>query len=144
MYDFNAMEKANWTIRSWGLTFEHETEAIEKLAERRREKQHSRRSEVTKHRGIRWCSDRHDSPNWPLDETFDEDGVSKHDVYAQWTPLLDHEVDYGATHYLSEMYPELLQQLFSADSPVQFHMPDHLLENTSEWMVERMTMELHS
>lgn len=41
------------------------------------------------------------------------------------------------------MYPKLLQQLFSADSPVEFHMPEHLLANTSEWMVERMKMELH-
>ena len=40
------------------------------------------------------------------------------------------------------MYPKLLQQLFSADSPVEFHMPEHLNANTSEWMVERM-MELH-
>ena len=30
-----------------------------------------------------------------------------------------------------------------ADSPVEFHMLEHLLANTSEWMVERMKMELH-
>ena len=36
-----------------------------------------------------------------------------------------------------------MSQLTSADSPVEFHIPEHLLENTSEWMVERMTMELH-
>ena len=143
MYDSNAMEKADWTIRPWDLTFEHETEAMGKLAERRREKQHSLRSEVIKRRGIRWCSDREDSPNWPLDETFHENGVSKHDMYEQWTPPLDHEVDYAAMNYLSEMCPELLQQLFSADSPVQSRMPEHLLENTSEWMIERMQMELH-
>ena len=143
MYDFNAMEQADWAIRSWGLHFEHVTEAIAKLAERRLETQHSLRSGVTKRRGIRWCSSAHASPNWPLDETFDEDGVRKHYMHEQWTPLLDHEVDYEAMNYLGVMYPELLQQLVSGDSPVQFHMPEHLLENTLEWMVERMKMELH-
>lgn len=137
------MEQADWLIRSWGLTFQHETEAIAKLAERRREKSHSLRSEVTKRQGIRWRSNRENPPNFPLDETFNEEGVSKHDMYEQWTPLLDHEVDYEALNYLDEMYPKLHQQLFSADSPVEFHMPEHLLANTSEWMVERMKMELH-
>jgi len=66
------MEQADWLIRSWGLTFQHETEAIAKLAERGREKSHSLRSEVTKRRGIRWCSNRENSPNFPLDETFGE------------------------------------------------------------------------
>ena len=107
MYDFNAMELADWSIRSCGLHFEHETAAIAKLAERRREKQHSLRSEVTKRRGIRWVSNAHDSPNWPLDETYDEDGVSKHDMYEQWTPLLDQHVDYEAMNYLDMRYPEL-------------------------------------
>ena len=97
MYTFDAMQQADWRIRPWGLIFEHETEAIAKQAQRRLEKQHSLRSEVTKRRGIRWCSSAHDSPNWPLDETFDEDSVSKHDMYEQWTPLLDQHVDYEAT-----------------------------------------------
>ena len=31
MYDFHTFEQADWTLRSWGLHFEHETEAQEKL-----------------------------------------------------------------------------------------------------------------
>ena len=31
MYDFHTFEQADWTLRSWGLHFKHETEAQEKL-----------------------------------------------------------------------------------------------------------------
>ena len=96
MYDFHEFEKADWERRSWGLHLLGETEALEKLEQRKREKQHSLASEVTKRRGMRWVSSAHDSPNWPLDEVYDENGVSKHDMYEQWTPLLDDHVDYEA------------------------------------------------
>ena len=96
MYDFHTFEQADWTLRSWGLHLEHETEALEKLEQRKREKQHSLLSEVTRCRGMRWVSNAYDSPNWPLDEIYDEDGVSKHDMYEQWAPLLDDHVDYEA------------------------------------------------
>ena len=108
MYELHAFEQADWQIRSWGCAFQHKAEAIAKLAEQRLQKSHSLRSEVTKRRGILWCSDRVDSPNFLLDEAFDEEGVSKHDLYEQWTPLLDLEVDYEALNYLDERYPELL------------------------------------
>ena len=67
---------------------------------------------------MRWVSTANDSPNWPLDEIYDEDGASTHDMYEQWTPLLDDHVDYEAINYLYERYPELCKQLESADSPV--------------------------
>ena len=132
MYDFHAFEQADWNRRSWGLHLEHETEALGKLEQRKREKQHSLFSEGTKRRGMRWISNAHDSPNWPLDEVYDEDGVSKHGMYEQWTPLLDGHVDYGAIQYLYERYPELFEQLVSADSPVELFMEDHLVPNTSQ------------
>ena len=114
MYDVRDFETADRELRSWGLHLLGETEALEKLEQRKREKQQSLYSTVTGRRGMRWVSSLHDSPNWPLDETFDEDGVSKHDLYEQWTPLLDDHVDYDAIQYLYERYPEVCEQLESS------------------------------
>ena len=143
MYDFHTFEKADWGLRSWGLHLLGETEALEKIEQRKREKQQSLFSEVTGRRGMLWVSSAHDSPNWPLDETYDEDGVSKHDMHEQWTPLLDGHVNYDAIQYLYERYPEVCEQLESAESPAELFMEEHLVPNTSEWMVARMVMELH-
>ena len=119
MYDFHTHEKADWELRSWGQHFLGETEALEKIEQRKREKQQSLFSVVTGRRGMLWVSNAHDSPNWPLDEIYDEDGVSKHDMYEQWTPLLDGHVDYKAIQYLYERYPEVYEQLESANCPVE-------------------------
>ena len=48
-----------------------------------------------------------------------------------------------AVQYLYERYPEVCEQLESADSPVELFMEDHLVPSTLEWLVARMVMELH-
>jgi hypothetical protein len=101
------------------------------------------RSEATKRRGVFWVTSAHNSPNWPLDEDYDEEGVSKHDLYEQWVPLLDDHVDYEAMNYLDMRYPELCEQLTSTDSPVELIMQEHLIPNNAKWIVERLKMELH-
>ena len=62
-----------------------------------------------------WVAEQDDSPNWPLDDTYDENGVSRHDLKEQWTPVLDAHVDFDAIQYLYERYPEAYSQLDSAE-----------------------------
>ena len=90
MYDQHTIEKADYELRSWGLHFEVEAEALAKLEDRRREKQHSQQSTVTGRRGMFWLAEQNAcTPNWPLDEIVDEDGIGIHDLKEQWTPQLD-------------------------------------------------------
>ena len=95
MYDQHTMETADYELRSWGLHFEVEAQALAKLADRRREKQQSQHSIVTGRRGMFWVAEQNAcTPNWPLDDIVDEDGIGIHDLKEQWTPLLDTHVDY--------------------------------------------------
>jgi len=144
MYDQHTLETADYDIRSWGLHFEVEAGALEKLEDRKREKQESQHSMVTGRRGVLWVAEQNAcTPNWPLDDIVDEDGVGIHDLKEQWTPLLDTHVDYEAFHYLYVRYPEEYEQLEHSDSPVELYMEDHLEPNTTQWMVARMIKELH-
>ena len=144
MYDQHTIETADYEIRSWGLHFEVEAEALAKLEDRKREKQQSQHSMVTGRRGMFWVAEQNAcTPNWPLDDIVDEDGVGIHDLKEQWTPLLDTHVDYEAFHYLYVRYPEEYEQLEHSDSPVELYTEDHLEPNTTQWMVARMIKELH-
>ena len=143
MYDQHTFEEADWERRSWGLHLEIEVEALAKLEDREREKQQSQHSVVTGRRGMLWVAEQDNSPNWPLDDIVDENGVGLHDLKEQWTPVLDTHVDYDAIQYLYERYPEAYDQLENAESPVELYMEDHLEPNTTQWMVARMIMELH-
>ena len=144
MFDQHTFETADLELRSWGLHFECEPEALAKLADRRREKQHSQQSTVTGRRGMFYVAEQNAcTPNWPLDDIVDEDGVGIHDLKEQWTPQLDEHVDYDAFQYLYERYPEMYEQLEHSDSPIEIYMEDHLLPNTSQWMVSRLIKELH-
>ena len=144
MFDQHTFETADLELRSWGLHFECEPEALAKLADRRREKQHSQQSTVTGRRGMFYVAEQNAcTPNWPLDDIVDEDGVGIHDLKEQWTPQLDDHVDYEAFQYLYERYPEVYEQLEHSDSPVEIYMEDHLQPNTSQWMVARLIKELH-
>ena len=143
MYDQHTFEEADYARRSWGLHFEIEVEALAKLEDREREKQQSQHSVATGRRGMLWVAEQDNSPNWPLDDIVDENGVGLHDLKEQWTPVLDTHVDYDAIQYLYERYPEAYDQLENSDSPVELYMEDHLEPNTTQWMVARMIMELH-
>ena len=73
MYEQQKYDQADGEIRSWGLTFQYETEALAKLEERRKRKRRLQLSTATGTRGILLPSRLDNSPNFPLDESQNDE-----------------------------------------------------------------------